>query len=555
MGRRIAAGVLTAATVASVGAGQFVGQGQAQAGILDDVNAVKAINGSTASSLQEVIAQISGGAVNNAATQTILDQWRIEACGTGGTSSQGQADCSAAELTGIAIVLPGNVDLVPKVVYVPIQGAVNNPLVQGLLNLLGIENLTVPNAATPSGSATVQGSGFQFAVASTGGQAKAISYLPVSLATAGASDGRTAVAFAVIGMANAWTTDDVPVTVLGVDTGLDIPGIKSVSCYGGLTGAYAEGVGACANVAGIVDFRLDEQHQRPELQFATTDPTAILLDPSGVFGQVITQLLNGQPLNLSKDFRRLTIGGDRVDANGNPILFTLTSDYGTQDPITIHWLGSTIVLHPEVEVNGVMKPNHLGAPVFTFGTPTGAADLVPVIDIPEIKFPFGIPATEPVTIGSTPAPTLTSANPTMLRSMSVDGSETSAAGTSDAGTSNSETSPVTTEPATGVDAPSVDAPGVDAPATDDSTTSDTAGKHELVETGKHHSGVTASPDAGSSSGGGKHAAPEADSSTTDSATTDSATTDSTTASTTSTSTTSTGTTSTSTTSTSTADAA
>ena len=341
-GRRVAAGVLTAATVATVGAGQVMGPGQADASLLDDVNAVKGIN--STSGLQEIVAQISGGAVNNAATQAILDQWRIQACGTGGAS--GGADCSAADLAGVAIVLPGSVDLVPNVIYVPIQGAVNNVIVQGLLNFLGIHNATIPDAATPVGSATVKGDGFQFAVASTGGQAQAISYLPLSLATAGASDGRTAVAFAVVGMANAWTTDDVPVKILGLDTGLDIPGIKSVSCYGGITGAYASGVGACANIAGISDFRLDLQQSLPGVQFAATDPSAILLDPSSVFGQVITQLLNGQPLNLSKDFVRLTIGGDRTGGNGAPILVTLTSDYGTQDPITIHWLGSTIVLHP-----------------------------------------------------------------------------------------------------------------------------------------------------------------------------------------------------------------
>lgn len=214
-----------------------------------------------------------------------------------------QADCADSTGTGIALVLPGEFELVPVVAYDGLRSITTNPMVAALLRWLGLPG--IEPGPTTEGSATVIGSGFQFALAYRGGEATAISYLPLSLATAGASDGRKAYAFALIGMANAWTTEDLPVTILGIDTGLDIPGIHSVSCYGGLTGAYAEGVGACANVLGTLDFRWDATDN--QIQFGLTDPSAVLFDPAGVFVNVITQLLNGEPLSLSKDFARLTI--------------------------------------------------------------------------------------------------------------------------------------------------------------------------------------------------------------------------------------------------------
>lgn len=390
--QRAAVGVMAAATVAAVGAGTAVTPATAQAGIVDDINAIN-----PATNLGKIIGDI----VNNPASQAVLDQWRIQGCATGGTS--GGADCSGSTGTGIAIVLPGTVDVVPQILYIPAQG------LAGAFSWL--TGLSIPDPAQPFGSAKVIGSGFQFAMASTGGKATAISYLPVSLATAGASDGRTAVSFALIGMANAWTTDDIPVTILGADTGLEIPGIKSVSCYGGLTGAYAEGVGGCVNIAGTIDGRLDLQQNIPELQLGLTDPTAILFDPAGVFGQVITQLLDGKMPVLGKDFVRLGLGGDRTDANGLPVLMTLTSDYGFQDPITVSWLGSTITFLPEVAVNGKDKPNYLGLPVITVGA-LDTGEIIPVVSIPQFTFPFGIP---PIGPDATPTPLSVPDGPSLLR--------------------------------------------------------------------------------------------------------------------------------------------
>jgi len=407
---RTAAGAVAVAAVATLGFGQTVGAGQAEALSSGDVAAVQAVVTSPSTALGSLIGKV----VNDPALQTTLDQWRIKACATGGTS--GGADCSKSTGTGIAIVVPTSVDLVPRVLYVPIQGALDNDILQYVLHLAGV-SASIPDAPEAIGSARVVGSGFQFAYASGGGEATAISYLPVSLATAGASDGRKAYAFAVVGMANAWTTSDVPITVLGQGTGLKIPGIKSVSCYGGVTAAYAEGVGACTNILGTFDVRLDQQQSIPEFQSALTDPTAVLFDPASVFGQVVTQLLNGQPLTLSKDFTRLTVGGDRTDAYGLPVLFTLTSDYGTQAPIVAHWLGSSITFNPLVNVNGKAKPNHLGLPVITLGD-VDTAQLLPTVDIPAIAFPFGLPSVGP--FGETGSAARSAGQITALRATSGD---------------------------------------------------------------------------------------------------------------------------------------
>ncbi|MET9199483.1 hypothetical protein [Gordonia sp. NPDC003585] len=453
-GRRVAAGVAALATVAAVGAGQVMADAPAMA---VTVGGVEIEN--PAGQLGEIIAQLA----NNELTQELAKSLRMELCATGGTS--GGADCSMSTGTGIAIVMPDRIELVPRVdsdteedaLYKSLQNYFNNPPVApvwasypqtvpgwaqysadlaeylvaaaayttaaGIVNdVVGID-FPIPGPPVTSGSAKVIGDGFQFAMASGGGKATAISFLPLSLATAGASGERTAVSFALIGMANAWTTDEIPVTILGDNTltPLDlaeiklpsIPAVRSVSCYGGLTGAYAEGVGACANIAGTLDFRWNAVNN--ELQFGLTDPTGILFDPTGVFTQVITQLLNGQPLTLSKDFARLSIGGDYDLFSGN--FLRLTSDYGSQDPITIEWLGQKITLNPEVEVNGVDRPNHLGVPVITFAA-LNTGEIVPVVNLPEYKFPFGISSIGPIEIPSTT--TTTTASPLSLTTTTDD---------------------------------------------------------------------------------------------------------------------------------------
>ncbi|MGV9858693.1 hypothetical protein ACWDTD_08565 [Gordonia sp. NPDC003425] len=343
---RAAAGVVALSAVAAVGLGQSMGQGQAQAaGVSDVVNAI-----------------VTGAGA-------VAGVWKIDLCGA--PSTVGNADCSGASNIGIAIVLPDEVAVIPS------------------------------NSNVSHGSAKVIGSGYEFAMAAREGNATAIAYLPASLATAGASDGRTAWSFAVLGMANAWTTDDIKVTAWkgGSKLGV-IPGVKAVGCYGGVTAAYAEGVGACANVLGTFDFRYQELDQNKEplsikqVQFALTDPTAVLSDPSGVFTTVITDLLNGETPTLSKDFIRLSLGGDAKDAYGLPVLVSVTSDYGPQREMVVHWLGSSLTLNPNTVVNGETKANHVGIPVIHLGD-LDTAELVPSVSIPQIDYPFGIPSIGP----------------------------------------------------------------------------------------------------------------------------------------------------------------
>ncbi|MED5802406.1 hypothetical protein VX037_15345 [Gordonia sp. Z-3] len=430
-----AAGVAALATVAAVGAGQMMGPAQAEAVTIPIPGVGNVDIDNPAGQLGEII----GGIANNAATQEALKALRIELCASGGTS--GGADCSQSTGTGIAIIMPTRIELVPRVddpndssntdiLYNGTKDYLNNPPVEpqpgdfpnyaaylaayaqyviedgaytvaeGAAQVAGID-IPIPDAPVTDGSAKVIGSGFQFALASGGGDATAISYLPVSLATAGASGDRTAVSFAILGMANAWTTDEIPVTLLGSDNilGIDlpaIPAVQQVSCYGGLTGAYAEGVGACANVLGTFDFRWSQPNG--EVQFALTDPSAVLTDPSGVFSQVITQLLNGEPFTLSKDFARLSFAGDYDLLSGNFVRFT--SDYGTQESTTINWLGQQLTLNPMVTVNGQERPNHLGVPILTLGA-LDTGEIVPVLHIPDIEFPFGIPSAGPFVIPDT----------------------------------------------------------------------------------------------------------------------------------------------------------
>ncbi|MDY6809237.1 MAG: hypothetical protein SW127_09490 [Actinomycetota bacterium] len=527
----VAAGVAALATVAAVGAGQMMGPAQAAAVTipLPGVGDIDIDN--PAGQLGEIIGSIA----NNAATEEALKALRIELCASGGAS--GGADCTQSTGTGIAIIMPTRIELVPRVddpsntdvLYNGTKDYLNNPpeepersdfpdgaagyaeylaalaeygledtaytLAEAALNTVGIE-VPIPDAPVTEGSAKVIGSGFQFALASGGGDATAISYLPVSLATAGASGDRKAVSFALLGMANAWTTDEIPVTLLGSDNilGIDlpvIPAVRQVSCYGGLTGAYAEGVGACANALGTFDFRWNEPNG--EVQFALTDPSAVLTDPSGVFSQVITQLLEGQPVTLSKDFARLSFAGDYDLLSGNFVRFT--SDYGTQESTTINWLGQQLTLNPMVTVNGQDRPNHLGVPILTLDE-LDTGEIVPVLHIPEVEFPFGIPTAGPFDIPDTTA--------------SMTSGATLAAAETDA--------PVvepTVQRMSSLSTPAATEPDTSAEVTDEP---EYVGKHRTVETsteyvGKHRLDDTTSDDE-----------PADDSTTADDTTSDAATT-------------------------------
>lgn len=410
---RAIAGAAALATVAAIGAGQVAEPAVAEAAVippaigeLDDW-----LNGfNSGNPLGGLISEIGNGALAD-----IAEQWRIQSCVSGGVRDGADCSQSSTELGGIglAVVLPDRIEVVPVAIYDPVKqvfDTVSGSVLGDILRFLGIDlPPTMTDGPATEGSATVAGNGFQVALAYRGGDATATSYLPLSIATAGASDGRTARSFALIGMAHAWNTGPLDVTVLG-ETITTIPGVQGVGCYGGLTGAYADGVGACANVLGTFDFRW--QQPNGELQFALTDPTALIADPGGVLGglgaDVLEGLLagalsgsgidfDGDWMSLSKDFARLSIGGDYDLFSGN--FLRLTSDYGFTAPITVDWLGSTVTFRPLVEVNGELRPNRLGMPVIEFGQ-LDTGELVPVIRIPSYEFPFGLPATDPIDTGA-----------------------------------------------------------------------------------------------------------------------------------------------------------
>ncbi|MCG7631531.1 hypothetical protein MHN80_04315 [Gordonia McavH-238-E] len=412
---RAIAGAAALATVAAIGAGQAAEPAVADAALLpgipseiDDLrNWSKGFD--KTNPLGSLVTTIGNGALAD-----IAEQWRIQSCMSGGVRDG--ADCSQSSTEyggiGLAVVLPDRIEVVPIAVYDPVKGVfdtLSGSVLGDIIRWLGVDlPKTMTDGPATEGSSTVAGNGFQFALAYRGGDASATSYLPLSIATAGASDGRTAKSFALIGMAHAWNTGPLDVTVLGETIGT-VPGVQGVGCYGGLTGAYADGVGACANVLGTFDFRW--QQPNGELQFALTDPTALIADPGGVLGGLGAEVLEGllagilsgsgldfdsDWMSLSKDFARLSIGGDHDLFSGN--FLRLTSDYGFTGPITVDWLGSKVTFRPLVEVNGELRPNRLGLPVIEFGQ-LDTGELIPVIRIPEYELPFGLPATDPIDTG------------------------------------------------------------------------------------------------------------------------------------------------------------
>ncbi|MFT4125631.1 MAG: hypothetical protein QM662_05315, partial [Gordonia sp. (in: high G+C Gram-positive bacteria)] len=157
-----------------------------------------------------------------------------------------------------------------------------------------------------------------------------------------------------------------------------------VFCFGGLAVANSSTAGSCANIAGTLDFRYNKPDGRVEL--ALTNPLTLITmlgDQDAMITYLTEQagdVLLGNPIYLTKDIARLTF-------NGTSELLALTSDYGyaaDAAPITIGWLGSTLVIFPGT-FNGHADDeeyvNYLSSPEFTFGTPTGLTDLIPTLNV------------------------------------------------------------------------------------------------------------------------------------------------------------------------------
>jgi len=377
-------GAVAAVSTAAIGASVLAPVGEADASLVGGTGIDVDLSDLASLSPSALLGKVVGGTLNNDVAQAIAEQWRLQVCGTGGVSANDDttavADCERSTGTGVAIVAPGSIEVVPVGLYDMSQ------VVWGWISWL--TGSTLPDAELPYGTATVIGDGFQFAFAQTGGSATAISYLPLSLATAGAGNGRTALSFALIGVANAWTTDDTPLEVFGNELG-KIPGVKSTSCFGMLTAAYAEDVGACLNVLGTFDAKLDLTDSIPELQLGLTNPAGVITDPDDVLTELVTGIFSGSGLNpatlFTSDIARLSLGGENLLAGTSDYGFTQLGGEG--GAIVVDWMGQKLVLLPTVRVNGKTTVNYLGLPQVTFGD-LDLSSIVPTFRTGAFELPF-----------------------------------------------------------------------------------------------------------------------------------------------------------------------
>lgn len=201
----------------------------------------------------------------------------------------------------------------------------------------------------PSGSSTILGSGYSFALSRYGGTAIAETRNKLALALAGADGaGATSQATASLGLALALNMNT---STLGLDwfgsplnfdkiknskvldllaqfnmlpAGVDItsitsamelaqnlklPDLKEVSCLGGSTSASASGLGECSNTLGLFDYYKDLRAptvgQSRQTSWGLTDPTSLFLGSGNLLSrgltpgalQVLTALAGG---DLSK---------------------------------------------------------------------------------------------------------------------------------------------------------------------------------------------------------------------------------------------------------------
>ncbi|MGV9712574.1 hypothetical protein ACWDTI_18160 [Gordonia sp. NPDC003424] len=394
---------------------QFAQNAQDAQAFRDSVSEIqKAMNGAGTFDLNDVITQV----INGAGAQ-LADEFRIEIAGPGGAN--GGADGTQSTGTGIAIVSPGTIDVIPASSYKTI-GDFYTILQKGWnLSASALGRDPLPDLRQPAqadGTATISGDAYHVAFATTGGNAFAHSSSN-GLATAGASDGRTAYALSIGGMAHAWNTDPVGATILGnspssyptgslggigitIPDPTVLPGVKQVDAVGGISFAYAQDVGAAFNLGGVFDSSVSVYPDR-SLQLALTDPTAAIFNPQDVLGTVVSDILAGKSPALTRDFVRFS-----TDAKTT---LALTSGYGFSDSIKVHWLGSTFTFAPLVEVNGQLRPNYLALPQVSS---SGEFHLLPTFEIPSFDLPFGLPSIDPQGIGtgaatqtgstSTPAP-------------------------------------------------------------------------------------------------------------------------------------------------------
>ncbi|MGV9712573.1 hypothetical protein ACWDTI_18155 [Gordonia sp. NPDC003424] len=339
-------------------------------------------------------------AVINGGGAPLADEYGFRIAGPRG--SNGGSDGTRSTGTGIAIVAPEKIELVPSSIYhlageaySLIEGAYNG------LNILGIGDAmpALGRPAQANGTATISGDGYHVALASAGGDAFTHSSAG-GLATAGAGAGRQAYALTIGGLAHAWNTDPIGATIFGnspshypspagpfgdllgvtIPDPTVVPGVRRVDAFGGISLAYAQGVGAALSVGGLLDVSA-RVHPHRALHVALTDPIAAVFTPQDVLGTVVSDILAGRTPVVTRDFVRLSTDGSSTRA--------LTSGYGFSASVAVHWLGSTLTFAPLGQVNGSRRPNYLALPAFSRGA-LELGRLLPSAEIPRFDLPFGL---------------------------------------------------------------------------------------------------------------------------------------------------------------------
>ncbi|MFC0315971.1 hypothetical protein ACFQNE_13975 [Gordonia phosphorivorans] len=300
------------------------------------------------------------------------------------------------------------------------------------------------------------------------GATTAVAVLP-GAAIAFAAKNESATAFALGGLAVATTDFKVPLFPKPVPLG-------QVSCIGVLAFAHSSTEGACLNVLGTFD--ADYRKDAGEVSFALTNPIALagILSGDMKVGELIKELLDGQPLSrlLTEDLSRITFGGSNI--------VSLTSEYALQQyaksggAVVIGWLGGELVLFPVID-SGLLEEqvNYLGLPQFNvdgFGKLTSISDIIPSLSVGAFKTPIpgvDVPAwsTEGLldSVG-------TSADTKVLAGTVADEPTITEIEEAPADTTAAEQTPAETLPAETPAAPSVDTPATpeaEAPAADSST--------------------------------------------------------------------------------------
>ena len=315
---------------------------------------------------------------------------------------------------------PGDKNLAKRTRALKVAGYLNNATYDPTKPV----DLTAGSAGAPAaGSARVVGDGVQLALAMTGGTARADSYLPWSIATAGAANGRNAHAQSIIGISNALNTDTLGLTWFGSPLDMtkvmpllelaeaddlialsetSIPAFKEVSCFGVYTRASADGLGSCTNILGTFDYYRD--HATGQRQFGITDVTSLFMGGDQALVSQLSdpesEFMSGLLRNLTQADSRLKFAKDFIRFTSTPVTdpetgtthtaYWLTSDYGLTAPIVVELAGYQLTFFPGETVNGAYRPNLIGLPQLKKLGADADSGLLPKVSLIAWANPFGL---------------------------------------------------------------------------------------------------------------------------------------------------------------------